>query len=148
MSRSRSVAGALMALAISLSACSGGEAAAPTPLRPAVVTPVLVQDLEERIEVSGELLAKHDAEVAAQVAGEITEVLFDEGDAVEAGAVVIEIDPEKRNLDLAAARARVGEAEASVAERVREVKRMRVLAAKKISSETQLDSAETGPVTG
>jgi membrane fusion protein (multidrug efflux system) len=137
------MAGALTALAISLSACGGEEAAAPIPLRPAVVTPVLVQELEERIEVSGELLAKHEAEVAAQVAGEITEILFDEGDAVDEGAVVIEIDPEKRNLDLEAARARVGEAEASVAEQVREVKRMRALVAKRISSETQLDSAET-----
>ena len=143
MSGSRSLSGALTALAISLSACGDEQAPAPTPLRPAVVTQVLVQDLEERIEVSGELLAKHEAEVAAQVAGEITEVLSDEGDAVEAGAVVMEIDPERRNLDLEAARARVGEAEASVAERLREVKRRRALAAEKISSETQLDAAET-----
>ena len=71
-----------------------------TPARPAVVTPVSVRDFEDHIEASGELLAKNRAAVAAQVAGEITEIILDEGDTVEEGQVVLEIDPERRHLDL------------------------------------------------
>ncbi len=130
-------------LAFAWLACGNDDVAETSPARPVVVTRVLVRDLEERIEASGQLLAKHEADVAAQVAGEITEVLVDEGDAIAEGAVVMEIDPEKRNLELEAARARVGEARAAVAEETRELKRMRVLADKKVAAETQLDQAGT-----
>ena len=130
-------------LAFAWLACGNDDVAETSPARPVVVTRVLVRDLEERIEASGQLLAKHEADVAAQVAGEITEVLVDEGDAIAEGAVAMEIDPEKRNLELEAARARVGEARAAVAEETRELKRMRVLAEKKVASETQLDQAGT-----
>ena len=130
-------------LAFAWLACGNDDVAETSPARPVVVTRVLVRDLEERIEASGQLLAKHEADVAAQVAGEITEVLVDEGDAIAEGAVVMEIDPEKRNLELEAARAGVGEARAAVAEETRELKRMRVLADKKVAAETQLDQART-----
>ncbi len=130
-------------LAFAWLACGNDDVAETSPARPVVVTRVLVRDLEERIEASGQLLAKHEADVAAQVAGEITEVLVDEGDAIAEGAVVMEIDPEKRNLELEVARAGVGEARAAVAEETRELKRMRVLAEKKVASETQLDQAGT-----
>ncbi|MEE8476207.1 MAG: efflux RND transporter periplasmic adaptor subunit [Myxococcota bacterium] len=130
-------------LAFAWLACGNDDVAETSPVRPVVVTRVLVRDLEERIEASGQLLAKHEADVAAQVAGEITEVLVDEGDAIAEGAVVMEIDPEKRNLELEAARAGVGEARAAVAEETRELKRMRILAEKKVASETQLDQAGT-----
>lgn len=124
--------------------CGGQEGdSQSTPARPAVVTPVAVRDFEEQIEASGELLAKHDADVSAQIAGEITEILADEGDAVSDGDVVLEIDPERRNLDLEAARARVAEAAASVAEQQREVKRVSALAGSRIAAESQLDQAKT-----
>jgi membrane fusion protein (multidrug efflux system) len=134
---------ALIAPCLALSACGGEQAHEESPARPAVVTPVALRSFEEEIEASGELLAKHKAAVAAQVAGAITEVRADEGDAVAEGDVVLEIDPEKRHLDLEAARARVGEAQAAVAEQEREVKRMTALAGSRISSESQLDQAKT-----
>ena len=136
----RRTAVALVAL---LAACSGGDAAIEPLGKPVVITPVFLRDLEERIESSGELLAKQHADVAAQVSGEITQVLVEEGEAVLEGAVVMEIDPEKRHLDLDRARARVGEAQAFVAEQQRELERMRVLATKNVASDTQLDQAET-----
>jgi membrane fusion protein (multidrug efflux system) len=69
--------------------------------------------------------------------------MLEEGDAVEKGDVVVEIDPEKHHLDLDRARARVGEAAATVAEQQRDVERMRVLSERNVASETQLDAAET-----
>ena len=133
----------VLAAALVLPACGGEEAAVPVTGKPVMIVPVYVRDLEERIEASGELVAKNRANVAAQLSGEITQILFEEGDAVEEGDVVMEIDPEKRHLDLDRARARVGEARASVAEQRRELDRMRVLAKKNVASETQLDQAET-----
>jgi membrane fusion protein (multidrug efflux system) len=127
---------------LALAGCGKDEAETATTGKPVVVTEVYVRDLEERIEASGELLAKNRADVAAQVAGEVSHIL-EEGDAVEEGDVVAEIDPEKRHLDLDRARAQLGEATANVAEQKREVERMRVLAKRNVASDTQLDAAET-----
>ena len=133
--------GGLMLLAFfGLPGCGAEKAAIEvTPERPAVVVPVILRSYEEQIEASGQLLAKHQADVAAQVAGEVTEILADEGDAVAEGDIIIEIDPERRNLDVEAAMAGVGEAEAAVAEQLRELKRVTVLAGKRVASENQLD---------
>jgi membrane fusion protein (multidrug efflux system) len=124
-------------------ACGDAEPATEAAGKPVVVTPVSSIDLEERIESSGELIAKQRADVAAQVAGEITELLVEEGEAVEEGAVLLEIDPERRHLELDRARARIGETRAAVAEQQREVNRMRALAKQGVASATQLDQAET-----
>jgi len=138
------VAAASALLLIGAVACGRDQALVEeTAAQPAVVVPVTVRSFEEQIEASGQLLAKHQADVAAQVAGEVTEVLADEGDAVAEGDIVVEIDPERRNLDLDAAQARVGEAEAAVAEQLREVKRVTALAGKRVASANQLDQAET-----
>jgi membrane fusion protein (multidrug efflux system) len=132
-----------LAVSLVLTACGGEEVSVEDVGKPVVVVPVYVRDLEDRIEASGELIAKNRAEVAAQVSGEVTQVLAEEGDAVLEGAIILEIDPEKHHLDVDRARARVGEAQASVAEMRREVERIRVLAEKNVASETQLDHAET-----
>lgn len=134
---------AALALVLALAAC-GGEAEGPADAgKPVVVTPVSVRALDERIEASGELLANQHAGVAAQVAGEITEVLFEEGDAVAEGEVVMEIDPEKRKLELSRAEAGVGAARAGLAEVERELARVRALAETNVASKTRLDQAQT-----
>lgn len=135
---------ALLAFAaLSASGCGDPPQAVEEAGRPVLIAPVEVRDVQETIEASGELLAKQRADVAAQVAGEITEILFEEGDHVSAGDVVMEIDPERRQLELARTRAGVGEARAAVAEQEREVARMRALAKTNVASQTQLDQAET-----
>jgi membrane fusion protein (multidrug efflux system) len=128
-------------------ACGSDTEEAVDVSKPVVVSPVELRDVAERIEATGELLAKDRAEVAAQVGGEITELLFEEGDAVEAGAVVVEIDPERHRLERDRVAAQVGEAEAGLAEQEREVKRMRALAEQKVASVTRLDQAETAAKT-
>jgi membrane fusion protein (multidrug efflux system) len=122
----------------------GAESAPPSsPAKAVTVTAVTVRDLDERIETTGELLAKNRAEIAAQVAGEITEIRADEGAAVSAATVVIEIDPERRHLDLAQARARVEEAAAFVEQRQRELTRLRTLSKSAIASKSEFEQAET-----
>jgi len=141
--RSASRACAALLLGALGAGCGDAPETVADPGEPVLVAPVEVRDVEETIEASGELLAKQRADVAAQVAGEITEILFEEGDAVESGSVVMEIDPERRELELERARAGVGEARAAVAEQEREVARMRALAKTNVASQTQLDQAET-----
>ena len=129
--------------ALALFGC-GRHAEAPIDAgKPVVVTQVSVRDVEDRIEASGELLAKQRADVAAQVSGEITEIRFEEGEAVAEGEVVMEIDPEKRKLELSRAQAGVEAARAALAESERELGRVKALADTNVASKTRLDQAQT-----
>jgi len=132
------VCGALM-----LAACRGEPEPEEASGQPVTLNPVLAMDLVDRIEATGELLAKERAEIAAEVGGRITEVLIDEGAWVETGAEVLAIDPERRSLERDSARARADEARESLREQEREYRRMRDLRASKVASQTRLDQAET-----
>jgi membrane fusion protein (multidrug efflux system) len=142
----RRAALALAAFA-ALAGCSAERPPEAAAVRPVVVVPVSVESVEDRLAATGQLLARDRAEVAAQVEGEITEVRAEEGDAVAAGAPVLAIDPERRQLELDRARAQVAEGEATVAEMERELRRVRALADQKVASQNQLDQAETGLAT-
>ena len=109
-----------------------------------LVASVITEDYEERIEASGELEAKDRASIASEVAGAVTEIAVDEGDPVEAGALLLAIDPEKRELEVANARAMLQESAAALAEAERDAERVRRLHAQGIASEANLDAAETG----
>jgi multidrug efflux pump subunit AcrA (membrane-fusion protein) len=74
--------------------CGGDAEVVSETTRPVTVERVGVATVEERIEGSGQLLAKEHAEIASEVDGVITELPVDEGDPVEAGQVVLAIDPE------------------------------------------------------
>jgi membrane fusion protein (multidrug efflux system) len=146
LSRHRATLGALGALLLA-AACGGASDARPEAGAPVVLSRVELRDLEERIDAPGELLAKNRAEIAAEVAGQVSEIRFEEGEPIERDAVMIEIDPERRELDLASAQAGVAEAEASQAERRRELERVRALAKRQVASKSQLEGAETALAT-
>ena len=108
----RSAVSAVLAFVL-LSACGSDGDREEMGAPPVVIAKVEVRDLEDRIDATGELVAKERAQIASEVSGRITEILIDEGDAVEAGQALLEIDPERRELELADARAGLTEAEAS-----------------------------------
>lgn len=126
-----------------LTACRAEKALEESPEKSVVLVPVTVRDVEVRIASTGQLLAKQRADVAAQVGGEITRILVDEGAAVAENTVVIEIDPDRRKIDLDRARARAAEAGSAVAEAERQHRRVQELAAKDIASRAQQDQALT-----
>lgn len=133
----------LVAFAAGLTAC-GQEAAAPIDLaRPVVVAPVEVTDLADNIEATGQLMAREQAVIASETQGRITEITVDEGDRVEEGAMLALIDPERRELELANARAQLTDAGAALAEAKRDLDRILVLHNKGIASEQALDQART-----
>jgi membrane fusion protein (multidrug efflux system) len=107
------------------------------------VVEVAVVDLDEEIRASGDLEARFHTVIAAEVSGRVTELSVDEGGAVESGATVIEIDPERRKLDLGAAQARRAQALANYRKERSQTERMRKLRTESIASEQKLEEAET-----
>ena len=99
--------------------------------------------LSEEIRASGDLEARFHTEIAAEVDGRVTELAVDEGGQVEEGAIVIEIDPARRDLDLAAAKARLSQARAERRNQERKTRRIRELRSQNVSSIQQLEEAET-----
>ena len=99
-------AGALvLAAALAAAGCRVKSSEVENPAHAVVLAPVELRDVEEHVAAAGQLVAKQRAEVAAQVPGEVTAIVADEGEPVAEGAVVIEIDPDRRALDLDRARA-------------------------------------------
>jgi RND family efflux transporter MFP subunit len=129
-------------VAYALLACGSEEVSAPE-APPVYVERVSAHDVVDRISATGQLLAKAEAVVAAQVGGEITSVEVDEGSAVQAREIVLEIDPERRELELANANARVVQAEAQLSEARREAARIGKLQQRGAVSQAQLDEADT-----
>lgn len=131
-------------LVVALTGCRPEEVAAPAiSLPPVMVAPVEAWQVVDRVEATGELVAKDAATIAAQVGGEVTSVAIDEGDGVEAGQVLLEIDPERRELELRQSRARLTEASAAVSEARREMDRVGQLSARNAASTSQVDEAKT-----
>jgi len=110
---------------------------------PVATAPVIAVDLEERIEASGQIEARYHSFIAAEVSGQITQVVKDEGEAIEAHMPLLEIDPQRRELELAAARARAAQTNAGAAEARRQTERIRLLHKRGAASQSKLDEAET-----
>lgn len=133
----------VLAVAVAALACSEAPEAPVSFARPVVVQRVEVVTLEERIEATGELGAKEEATIASEVPGRITALEVDEGDQVEEGSLLLLIDPQKRELELADARARQTEARVSIEEKQRELARIQQLYDRDIASSQALDRAKT-----
>ena len=124
--------------------CFDEEALRPTlPLPLVAVQPVVRADVQDRVTAVGELIATHHAEIAAEIDGRVTELLLVEGQAVEQGTALLELDPAKRRLTLASARARLRQAAASVENGRRQRDRQRELHDQRIAPRSALDDAQT-----
>ena len=123
--------------------CGGDEGPAESPARPVITTGVKVADVAERISATGQLQAKDRAEIAAEVPGQVTSVAVEEGDPVEAGGIVLEIDPQKRELELADARAHLAETRAAQTEQERAFARWKSLHDQNIAADSRMDEVET-----
>jgi membrane fusion protein (multidrug efflux system) len=142
--RDRAFRSGVGGLLLALCACGdGGTQATPERLPPVAVEPVRVSNLQDRIEAMGELQAPEHARIAAELPGRITEISVAEGTLVETGTVLLEIDRERWELELASARAQLAEARAGFTEQEREIQRIRTLHERKVASDSRLDQADT-----
>ena len=130
------------AIAAALCAC-GEDSATEAKGTPVTVERVIAHRIVEQIQATGELLAVEEASVAAEVGGRITELRVSEGAAVSKGDVVLEIDPERRELELANERALVAGARSEIAQERRERNRIQTLFESEAASQAQLDAAST-----
>ncbi len=71
---------AAFAAAVAAQGC-GQEPEAVIQAPPVVVTPVVERELVDRIEATGELMARSEAVVAAEVSGRVSEIRIHEGEA-------------------------------------------------------------------
>ena len=110
---------------------------------PVMVERALAHDVVDQIEATGQLLAQAKANVAAQVGGEVTGIAADEGSAVDLAQLIIEIDPERRQLELDDVRASLAQANAQWKEADRELKRVESLAQRGVAPQARLDQART-----
>ncbi len=122
----------------------GEEAVKTEEILPSVsAVEVAAVDFDQEIRASGDLRARFQTMIAAEIAGRVTELSVDEGGKVDAGAVVIKIDPERRRLDLAAAQARLAQARANLRQETSKVERVRKLRSENIASVERLEESET-----
>jgi RND family efflux transporter MFP subunit len=88
----------------------------------------------------GAVYFKEVAELATEVPGLVTEVRFEEGERLEAGAVLVQLDGALLEADLAAARARIAQAEADLQlERLR-MERARELLSEEVTTPQEYDN--------
>ncbi len=127
--------------ALLLSGCSRneGQVVAATE-RPAKVVPVAIEtvapsDLMETFTLPASLEAWEDLTLAAEIAGPVRQLKFQEGDRVAAGTVLLEIDPETLRSNLV-------REEENYAVTTRKVRRYRDLAAEGLVSQQELDELE------
>jgi len=134
----------LLAL-IALSGCkedarANAQPQAPPPANVAVVV-VTPQPVPITIDLPGRTTAFRTAEVRPQVNGVIRERLFNEGETVEAGQQLYQIDPSTYEAALASARAAQARAQAAVVSAQSTVARYRPLVRARAVSQQDLDNA-------
>jgi RND family efflux transporter MFP subunit len=110
-------------LPILLVACSkpaGPPGGGPSGMRkmefPVEVEPVVTERVEYVVTAVGSVDAFEVVDVVARVQGTIERVAFSEGDNVQAGKVLVEIEPRRYQLQVESAKARARETEAHAAE--------------------------------
>ena len=86
------------------------------PLKDVSVTPVKVEDIQELLQVNGEIVTSDDAQISAQVAGKILAVYIKDGDTVSQGQVVAMMDSDNLQQQAMQARASLASATAQLSQ--------------------------------
>ena len=97
-------------------------------------------DVEHRLD--GVVEAVNEATLTAEIPGRIAEVLFDVGDVVPAGAVVIRLRGTEQKAEVSGAEARVVDARARIIEASRNFRRIESLYAQNAASAQALEQAK------
>ena len=131
---------ALLYSALCLAACNRQEAA-PQPPRPVLVQPAAAGGKAPTI-YTGEVRARHEADLAFRVAGKIAARLVDAGAEVKPGTPLARLDPTDLQLALQAAQAQVAAAESEFATAKADRERYADLLAKRFVSQAAFDAKD------
>jgi HlyD family secretion protein len=114
------------------------------------VTPVKRAQIVQKVNGTGKIQPNTEINISADVSAKITKLTVKEGDHVEKGQLLVELDRQKylasvqsqeANVRSAQANAKLAEDNRNQAERV--LKRARELVARKLQSQSDLDAAQT-----
>lgn len=97
--------------------------------------------LQHRVQVSGMVQARRSVGLFAEQAGRVLEVNAEALDRVEAGQVLLRVDPLPGEVEVARAEATLAQAESELALARTDLERMQKLATNRVSSESDLDRA-------
>lgn len=137
----------LLALPLALVACSERPAPAADEATVARAVDVTVEELriqvwQGSIHTFGVIEALEEVNVAAELSGTVQAIHVNEGDPVEAGQLLLELDPQKRQLALLQATQQVNRTSAALAEAQLRLQRRTNLSEQKTISEEALDNAQ------
>jgi RND family efflux transporter MFP subunit len=137
----------LIVLPLALVACSKAPAPASEEPTVAPVVDVTVQELniqvwQGSIRTFGVVEALEEVNVAAELSGKVQAVHVSEGDPVEAGQLLLELDPQKRQLALQQSEQQVNRTRAALEEAQLKLQRRRNLSEQETISEEVLDNAQ------
>lgn len=118
-------------------------AAQPLAAESLATAPVEYREVELTYVAEAVVEAVKQSTVSAQIAGRIREILFDVGDTVRKGQVIVRIDESEVSQNLAEARAVLAQAEAGLAQAQSDYERTERLFAKGFMSQAALDKARS-----
>jgi RND family efflux transporter MFP subunit len=134
---------ALIALAIPVVACGGKHEAKETTFAAVSATTVKAEavELPDRVELYGTVAADTTAAIGSRAMANVVAVPVKVGDAVKAGDVLVEIDPQTAKGQESQARGALAQARAALALAERNHQRFQALAKSGSASELELDMA-------
>ncbi|MDP4027733.1 MAG: efflux RND transporter periplasmic adaptor subunit [Gallionella sp.] len=106
------------------------------------VTPVEYREVAQTYSADGLVEATRQSTVSAQIGGRVKEILFDVGDRVSKGQVILRIDEREAAQALAGSQAQVLQAQANLNNAKAAYERARQLFAQKFISQAALDKAQ------
>ncbi len=125
-----------------LSACKEDKKA-PAAVPSVLVAPAVSASATSAVAYSGEIRARHEADLAFRVGGKLVARLVDVGATVKPGTVLARLDPADLQLNVAAVRAQAGAAESDLALAKADFDRYTALARDKFVSPAMLDAKAT-----
>ena len=134
---------AIPALVLSAAACGHKTTPPAAAASGTVLASMVVESVKSPLErdVDGTIEAVNQATVSAQTAGRVAEILYDVGDVVPAGAVIMRLKGTEQRAGLQGAQAALSEARARNAEAATNYQRIAELFARRVVSKSQLDQA-------
>jgi membrane fusion protein (multidrug efflux system) len=121
----------------------GPGPAAAEPVVTVETAPVRRGSILLRISVPGTIEARRESHIGTEVQGRIVRVLVEEGDRVEAGAPLFEVDPEPYQMALRQAQAALEHARAERAQVESDLARTRALEKQNVAAPQQREKLET-----
>ena len=141
--RARAFAASVAALALAACGPAGGDDGDGPTGTPVETAAVQQRDLAVTVSSVGSLEADQSAEVAAQYSGVVSDILFEEGQEVRRGQVLVRLDGEKLRAELEAAEAAVVRARAEARNLSRQLERNEQLLENGAISQQAFDDVRT-----